>query len=139
MQRSGSIRCLALGLLAAAAVALAAASSFAEEGKAAPAGPKADKIWGTVTAVDATAKTMTIKGKDKDAEVLWTDATKFAFKEAKAKPEPATATDVKVGSHVSVKCEKLADGKIQALSIWISKGGEHPKAMAHPKAEAPGK
>ena len=73
---------------------------------------KAMYVTGEVTAVDAAANTLTIKGK-KDAVMLTTsDKTKFA--------EGKTLSDVKVGDKLTAKYSEK-DGKMMAWKVMTKK------------------
>jgi ribosomal protein S1 len=100
-----------------------AATSFA-------AGVK--QVTGSVTAVDAKANTLTVKGKKGDVAVS-TDAktTVMAGKDKK------TLADVKAGDKVTVKYTE-ADGKNVAKSVSIAPAkAEEKKAPAAAPAPAP--
>ncbi len=77
--------------------------SSAEEKKHAK---KALHVTGEVTAVDATAKTLTIKGKEGEVLLTTTDKTKFA--------KGKTLADVKVGDKLTAKYSEK-DGK---MVVW---------------------
>ncbi len=108
-------------LIASTAVAVAAEKSM----KA-----KSETMSGTIDAVNADARTLTLKVKTKAHEVSWSDSTKIAWKHGKAASKEQqemaapTAADLKAGEMATVKAEKGADGKLMAEEIWI-----HPKAM----------
>lgn len=130
MRRSKSVASLVLAVGVGALMVLWAGLSHADAGsKASAAGKMMEKIFGQIDSVSVDSKLLTIKEKDKEVQVIWTDATKVAWKSGKAKPEATTAADLKAGEHVSVRAEKTADGKLDATSIWIYKPMEHaPKA-----------
>ncbi len=76
---------------------LALAFSMPARGQEAEKAPKAKKYTGTVEAVDATAKTVTIKKKEGDVKAFTCDAKcKFST----AEKEMATLADFKVGEKV---------------------------------------
>jgi hypothetical protein len=83
--------------------------SFAEEKKHAT---KAMYVTGEVTAVDAAAKTLTIKGKKGEVVLTTTDKTKFA--------KGKTLADVKVGDKLSAKYSEK-DGKMMAWKVMTKK------------------
>lgn len=110
-----------------------AGPSFAQEKKeAAPAPAKEEKkmdekkhvkksrhyLHGEVTAVDAAAKTLTVKGKK--GEVTFTIDDKTRFHKGK------TLADVKVGDKLSVKYAET-DGKMVATGITTKKAHHHKK------------
>jgi len=102
----------------------------AEKKEAAPA--KADKkaahkqITGEVTAVDAKANTITVKGKKAEVTVNVDDKTKFA-------PKGKTIADVKAGEKVMVKYTE-AEGKNTAKSVKIE-GAKKAEKKAEKKME----
>jgi hypothetical protein len=79
--------------------------SFAEEKKDAT---KAMHVTGKVTAVDAAAKTLTIKGEKGAVVLTTTDKTKFA--------KGKTLADVKVGDELTAKYSEK-DGKMMAWKV----------------------
>jgi hypothetical protein len=83
--------------------------SFAEEKKHST---KAMLVSGEVTAVDAAAHTLTIKGKKGEVVLNTTDKTKFT--------EGKTLADVKVGDKLSVKYSEK-DGKMMAWKVMTKK------------------
>ena len=88
-----------------------AAEKKAEPVKAAPV--KVKQVTGDVTAVDAKAGTITVKGKKGDTTVATDAKTKIMMgKDVKA------LADVKVGDKVMVKFSE-ADGKMTAKSVAI--------------------
>jgi Cu/Ag efflux protein CusF len=106
------------------------AAEKAEPAKAAPV--KVKQVTGDVAAVDAKAKTITVKGKKGDTVVTCDDKTKIMMgKDVK------TIADVKVGDKVSVKFSE-ADGKMTAKSVAIKaaeKKAEPAKKTEPAKAE----
>ena len=107
--------------------------SFAEEKKeAAPAPAKQEKkmdekkhakkaglyVHGEVTAVDAAANTLTVKGKKGEVSLTIDEKTKFH--------KGTTLADVKVGDKLAVKYAE-ADGKMVAKSIMMRKAHHHEK------------
>lgn len=124
-----------LFVLSVAGFALAAEkkeAAPAEKKEAAPAEKKAPakvkQVTGEVTAVDAAAKTLTVKGKAGDVALTADDKTTVKIgKEKKA------LGDVKVGDKVTVRYTEM-DGKNVAKSI-IVKAAPAEKKEAAPKAE----
>jgi Cu/Ag efflux protein CusF len=94
------------------------------EEKKAPA--KIKQVTGEVTAVDAKAKTVTVKGKKGDVTVSTDDKTKVTMGK-----EMKSVADVKVGDKVIVKYSE-ADGKNVAKSVAIKPAA----APAEKKTEA---
>lgn len=95
-------------------------ASFAEENKeaAAPAIAKKEEakrvqVTGEIAALDAAAKTFTVKGKKGDVNLSVNDKTKI-----KAGEETKTLADLKDGIKVTVKYVEV-DGKNMAKSIEI--------------------
>lgn len=103
-----------------------------EKKEAAPAEKKAPakvkQVTGEVTAVDAAAKTLTVKGKAGDVALTADDKTTV-----KVGKEKKTLADVKVGDKVTVRYAEM-DGKNIAKSIII-KAAPAEKKEAAPKAE----
>src|SRR4030042_1573667 len=73
---------------------------------------KAMHVSGEVTAVDAAANTLTIKGKKGEVMLTTTDKTKFA--------KGKTLADVKVGDKLTVKYSEK-DGNMMALKVMTKK------------------
>ncbi len=69
-------------------------------------------VSGEVTAVDAAANTLTIKGKKGEVMLTTTDKTKFA--------EGKTLADVKVGDKLSAKYSEK-DGNMMAWKVMTKK------------------
>ena len=107
--------------------------SFAEEKKeAAPASSKEEKkmdekkhakkdrhyVHGEVTAVDAAANTLTVKGKKGEVTLTIDDKTKFH--------KGKTLADVKVGDKLTVKYAEK-DGKMMATSVKTKTAHHHEK------------
>jgi len=107
--------------------------AFAAEQKAAPAAEKkapakVKQVTGEVTAVDAAAKTLTVKTKKGDVMLTADDKTAvMAGKEKKA------LADVKAGDKVTAKYTEM-DGKNVAKSIAVTAAPMKEKKAA-PKAE----
>src|SRR5262245_57137647 len=75
---------------------------------------KASKVTGEVTAVDAGAKTLTVKAKDKDVTLMVTDKTNIAQGK-----EKKTLGDIQAGTKVTA--QYVMDGdKMMAKNIKIS-------------------
>ena len=103
------------------------AVTFAAE-KAKKAAKK--QVTGEVTAVDAKANTLTVKGKSGDVTVSTDDKTKIT-----AGKDKKTLADVKVGDKVEVKYTE-ADGKNTASHVSIKAA---PAKKAEKAAPAPAK
>ncbi len=124
------------------AFVFSAATFAAEKKEAAPAEKKemtekkaekkkaaaAKQITGEVTAVDAKANTITVKGKKAEVTVTVDDKTKFA-------PKGKTIADVTAGEKVMVKYTE-AEGKNTAKSVKIeAKKAEKKAKKAEKKME----
>ncbi len=112
--------------------------SFAAEKAAKKAPAKVKQVTGEVTAVDAAANTLTVKGKKGDVALV-TDAKTMV----KVGKEKKALADVKAGDKVTVKYTE-ADGKNTAKSIAVSAAPakkemkkEAPKAEEKKPAAAP--
>ena len=79
---------------------------------------KAMYVTGEVTAVDASAKTLTIKGKEGEVVLTTTDKTKFA--------KGKTLADVKVGDKLTAKYVEK-DGKMMAWKVMTKEEMEQMK------------
>jgi hypothetical protein len=91
----------------------------AEKAKA----PKAAKFSGTVAAFDAAAKTLKVKGKDKEMDFAVADDAKIKG-------------DVKEGAKVSVSYKKDGDKNVAtAISVASAKKAKGEKKAAAPKEE----
>ena len=109
------------------------AVTFAAEKAAAPAKKAVKKqVTGEVTAVDAKANTLTVKGKKGDVMVSTDDKTAVT-----AGKDKKTLADVKVGDKVTVNYTE-ADGKNVAAKVAI-KAAPAKKAEKKEKAAAPAK
>lgn len=86
---------------------------------------KGHSATGEVTAVDATAKTLTIKAKSGDMSFSWDDKTTVA-------PTGKTAADITMGTKVTVAYKTSGDTK------WATKVTIHAAKMA-PAAKTPSK
>ncbi len=114
------------------AIAVSGLSIAQEKKEAAPAPAKEEKkmdekkhakksghyIHGEVTAVDAAANTLTVKGKKGEVTLTIDDKTKFH--------KGKTLADVKVGDKLSVKYAEK-DGQMVAKSIMMKKAHHHKK------------
>ncbi len=113
--------------------------SFAQEKKeAAPAPAKAEKttvekkharksghyVHGEVTAVDAAANTLTVKGKKGEVSFSIDDKTRFH--------KGKTLADVKVGDKLTVKYTET-DGKKVATSVSMKTAHHHKKKAVKPE------
>lgn len=123
--------------------------SFAAEQKAAPAPEKKEaapakmeekkvekkapakvkQVTGEVAAVDAAAKTLTVKGKKGDVALMADDKTSV-----KMGKEKKTLADVKVGDKVTVKYAEM-DGKNMAKSVVVGAAPAKTEKKEAPKAE----
>jgi ribosomal protein S1 len=114
------------------------AATFAAEKAAAPAEKKAapakaakKQVTGEVTAVDAKANTLTVKGKAGDVMLSTDDKTKvMAGKDKKA------LADVKVGDKVTVKYTE-AEGKNVAHKVSITAAPAKKETTMEKKEAAP--
>lgn len=118
-------------MVVSAAAAMAATAPAGDMSKdkgtmAAPAGDsmskgtmkaKSGSVKGEVTAVDATAKTITVKGKSGDTTATWDDKTTIT-------PKGKTSGDIKVGDSVTVWYK--ADGDTKT----VTKIAMHPAKAA---------
>lgn len=95
--------------------------SFADEKKHAT---KAIYVSGEVTAVDAAANTLTIKGKKGEVVLTTSDKTKFA--------EGKTLSDVKVGDKLTAKYSEK-DGKMMAWKVMTKAEMKKVKKMKKEK------
>lgn len=135
MKRAIALIVAMLFVLSVAVFAVAAEKKEAapmEKKEAAPAEKKAPakvkQVTGEVTAVDAAAKTLTVKGKAGDVALTADDKTTV-----KVGKEKKTLADVKVGDKATVRYAEM-DGKNVAKSIII-KAAPAEKKEAAPKAE----
>jgi Cu/Ag efflux protein CusF len=104
------------------------AVTFAAEKAAVPAKKAVKKeVIGEVTAVDANANTLTVKGKKGDVMVSTDDKTTIM-----ANKDKKTLADVKAGDKVTVNYTE-ADGKNVATKVAI-KAAPAPKAAPAKKA-----
>ncbi|MEA2693938.1 MAG: hypothetical protein QOJ16_3325 [Acidobacteriota bacterium] len=78
---------------------------------------KSGSVKGEVSAVDATAKTITVKGKSGDTTATWDDKTTIT-------PKSKTSADIKVGDMVTVWYK--ADGDTKT----VTKIAMHPAKAA---------
>jgi Cu/Ag efflux protein CusF len=111
--------------------------SFAAETKDAAAAPAVEQkeaakpvqVTGEITAIDAAAKTFTVKGRKGEVAFSANDKTKV-----KAGKEAKTLADLKAGDKVTVKYTK-ADGKNMAKSVKIKTDSE--KSDSKEKTDKP--
>jgi Cu/Ag efflux protein CusF len=81
---------------------------------------------GSVTAVDSSAKTITITSKAGGAKTYSvTDSTKIIGADGAA----ATLADIKTGQHVRVTFKTNADGTLEAVTLKVG-SGKHSKASS---------
>ena len=97
------------------------------EEKKAPA--KVKQVTGEVAAVDAAAKTLTVKGKKGDVALMSDDKTSV-----KMGREKKALADVKVGDKVTVKYAEM-DGKNMAKSVIVGATPAKMEKKEAPKAE----
>jgi len=124
-----SIKLIAIGLVAAFAVAATGTVHAQDKKPTATAGSKKDRptpFSGKINEIDKAAKTITI-GKDKKRTIQITDKTKI-MKDGKT----ATLADANVGDEVGGSYHTSADGKMEAGSLRI---GPKPEGSAKPKTE----
>ncbi len=98
------------------------------KGEPGAAEPKMEKMYvtGEVTAVDAAAKTLTIKGEKGEVVLTTTDKTKFA--------KGKTLADVKVGDKLSAKYSEK-DGRMMAWKVMTKEEMEEMKKEHKEKAK----
>jgi len=111
-------------------------SFAAEEKKAAPATmeekkapAKVKQVTGDVAAVDAKAKTITVKGKKGDVTAMVDDKTKIMMGK-----DMKTLADIKAGDKVKVKYSDT-DGKMMAKSIAIKPAEKMMEKKMDPAAK----
>ena len=110
------------------------AAAPAEKKEAAPAKKAAKKqVTGEVTAVDAKANTLTVKGKKGDVMVSTDDKTTIM-----AGKDKKTLADVKAGDKVTVKYTE-AEGKNTATKVEIMAAPAKKEPKAEKKAATPEK
>lgn len=110
-------RCLSIALLVCLWIAVApltvtlVAQGNEEKGKTAA---KEERVEGNIHMVDKATKTMTVtlRGKGSTRDVVYTDSTKFTFRN-----EPATADEIKDGRHVI--CLGKSNDKNQLIATRI--------------------
>jgi hypothetical protein len=128
-----SITKLSLVILTAAAFAAfpAGAQTDATTTNTAPAAPRrAPGFAGTISAIDATGMTLTLKGRAGDVTVKVTSDTKITKDK-----EPAVFGDAKEGLRVSGSGKKQEDGSWVATTLRISTKVRRPTAT--PPAATP--
>ncbi len=127
----------ALALIISVLFVFAVASmSFAAEEKKAETAPmekkspaKVKQVTGEVTAVDAKAKTVTVKGKKGDVTAMIDDKTKIMMGK-----DTKTLADVKAGDKVTLKYSE-ADGKMMAKSIAVKPAEKMMEKKMEPAAK----
>lgn len=127
----------ALALIISVLFVFAVASmSFAAEEKKAETVPmekkspaKVKQVTGEVTAVDAKAKTVTVKGKKGDVTAMIDDKTKIMMGK-----DTKTLADVKAGDKVTLKYSE-ADGKMMAKSIAVKPAEKMMEKKMEPAAK----
>ncbi len=133
------IRITCTAILAIAALLIATpgrAAEKAQPGAAEKEKPKKEKpdkipIQGKISAVDQTAKTITLEGKEKNRTIYITSKTRIT----KA-GKPATLDEAKAGEQVAGQVRKTAAGKEEVLSLRIGPKPEGaPKKEKKPKKE----
>ena len=87
---------------------------------------KVKQVTGAVAAVDAKAKTVTVKGKKGDVTAMVDDKTKIMMDK-----DVKTLADVKAGDKVTLKYSE-ADGKMTAKSIAIKPAEKMIEKKAEP-------
>jgi hypothetical protein len=106
-----------------------AQNSTPESTNTAPAPPaprrSATQFWGTISSIDATAMTLTLKGRNADTQVKVTSATKI-FKDH----QPGTFSDAAEGLRVTGSGKKGDDGVWTATTL-------HIRTRPAPKSPAP--
>ena len=101
------------------------------EAPAPPRPPRLGKPYGgAISAVDKTAKTVTVKKKDSEKTFSITSASKI-MKAGK----PATLEDAMVGEDAGVFYKDSEDGKAEALSLRLGAKPEKPGAEKKKKME----
>src|SRR5258706_310600 len=119
---------LAFIVMAAVAQAQAADQQPEEPKPQTPAAPKdAVPFGGKLAAVDKTAMTITLEGKESKRTFQITSSTKLA----KA-GKPATLDDAVVGEQVGGRYRKTADGKFEAISVRF---GPKPESGGDKKSD----
>jgi Cu/Ag efflux protein CusF len=105
---------------AASLVAVAVAFALPARAEDKTEKPKKQQLTGTISAIDAAAKTVTINSKKEgDKTFTVTDKTKYAT----ATKEVATLDDLKQGDKVQVSYTDAA-GKLTAAKIMVPKAHE---------------
>lgn len=131
------IRGSALWIAAALILSLSSAiraedPAFKPEGTAkAETKPKFMPFRGKITAIDKTAMTLSLAGKEKPRVFVITPETKL-FKDAK----PATLNDVAVGEEAGGRARITPEGKQEIITLRIGPkpdGQENPAGTAKPK------
>lgn len=134
MHTKSLIRFITIGSLAAFAALASLDSQAAEKATPAPAATKEKKsdrapFHGKLQAVDRTAQTITLEGKEKKRTIHLTGQTRIA----KA-GKPATLDDALVGEVVAGQILKTTDGREEAISLRLGeKPEEKPKEKTNKK------
>ena len=125
---------LALTLLAVASGSLVQSARAEDKPDAAAAAkkPAADQMpfHGKIGAVDKTAKTITIEGREKGRTIQITSGTKI-----RKAGKPATLEDATPGEEVGGLAKRLADGKLEAVSLRVGPKPEVEKKKSKAKPE----
>lgn len=128
------ISCLTMTLLAVASSSLTLTVHAADkpEAKTPAKKPATGQVpfRGKISAVDKTAKTITIEGKEKGRTIHVTSETKI-----RKAGKPATFDDATAGEEVGGLAKKSADGKLEAISLRVGPKPEAPKKSSKPKGE----
>ena len=125
-----------LSLLTAALVSLAlpvAAADAPPNAEAVQPEKKAGKVapfQGKISAVDTTAKTLTLAGKVKNRTITITAETKIT-----KNGQPATLGDATVGEVVGGRAKVTAEGQFEALSLRIGPKPEGETSAKKKKAK----
>jgi hypothetical protein len=126
-----------LSLVILTAIAFAALPANAQDSTStntAPAAPRprAQRFGGTITAFDATAMTLTLKGRTAETTVKVSSETKIT-----KDGEPAVFADAKEGMRVTGSGKKQDDGSWIASTLRISTKVPRPPTPATPPAAPP--
>jgi hypothetical protein len=98
-----------------------------------PPRPRVPQVGGTISSIDATAMTMTLKSRAGDVIVKVTSDTRITKDR-----EPAVFADAKEGLRVTVRGKKQDDGSWVATSLSINtKVPRQPPANATPPPSSP--
>jgi hypothetical protein len=133
-------RIIVIGLLAAITITVPVRSQTDDKGTSAPSAEKSKKsasipFTGKLNAVDKTAMTITLEGKEKKRTIHLTSQTRY-MKAGK----PATLDDAVVGEEVAGQIVKKAEGQEEAVSLRLGpKPEEAPKEKKAKKEKEPAK